>query len=312
MEKLSVFAVMTRLKIRMSNITKALRLLRDFIGYNIKVERARQNKDILAKNAHLQNSQSGEVFILLTGSSLKDKDLSWLKDKKTIACNFFFMSQQYKDLDVDFWTFIESWRHEQIGLLTWGLENAILKRNNMSNKMKIFLSSSAYAYYKDPSIFFASDREINETLKLADFFFVSGNGDFENQNDINNQLDAPCNVLNGTLYFAIGLSIYLGFKKIYLLGSDYACDPIRIGHFYDEFERIWSKEKVDEYGKYSLFDTMNRKQRAINNFAISKGVNLINVVDEGYQSRIFNSVTYAELMRNYAAADKDLIPRVKI
>ena len=49
--------------------------------------------------------------------------------------------------------------------------------------------------------------------------------------------------LDGSLTTMIGLAIYMGFKKAYLVGCDYFFNPFISGHFWSRFEKIIGSNK---------------------------------------------------------------------
>ena len=278
----------------MNSFIKSISLLTEFLKYNLSVLLATRNTSSLKKNKDLKGKYNGKVFILFTGNSAGKIDLSFLKNEYTIGVNRFFLHPQYKDLNVDFFSCIADWRYIKLWTMSWIVEMCFLK----SKKSLItFLHSSASVYINDDE----KDYEYRDKKNFFDkdnIYYVQSDGSFSSDADIKEELDAPCNILNGSLYFSVGLAMYLGFKEIYLLGADNAKEPLTVGHFYDGLDEVWDKEKVNACSNPNLYDEMINKQKSINLFALKNNVKLFNVIEKGFTSPVFQSVDKEELMNS--------------
>ena len=103
--------------------------------------------------------------------------------------------------------------------------------------------------------------------------------------------------MSGSLYFSIGLAMYLGFNKVYLIGSDYSSEPIRVGHFYDGLNEVWSREDINTDSNPDLYDNMIKNHAAIKAYAEKNNVEIINVTGEGFSSPIFKSSTMENIIK---------------
>ena len=123
--------------------------------------------------------------------------------------------------------------------------------------------------------------------------------------------------------------IYLGFKEIYLCGAGYTYNPIYMNHFYDNYvfnkknSKIKNFEKAKHISKFhqenfndsllfkdfvSINDRIHgryindfKKDRAfvqnnlINDYAKAKGVNIKNITPDGFESPIFEKVSWTKV-----------------
>lgn len=98
---------------------------------------------------------------------------------------------------------------------------------------------------------------------------------FESKNPFRDRADSH----HGTLQFQLSLSIYLGFKKAYLVGHDYTHFPSRSHHFYEKGTGILDGNKgfSQEFISYS-----------------KKHIDLVTVTLDGV-SETMNYITYRDL-----------------
>ena len=67
------------------------------------------------------------------------------------------------------------------------------------------------------------------------------------KSNINSDLQPLNNIQEGSISTALGIASYMGFKEIYLLGSDYLTDPPFYGHFYDDFHEVGNPSDYKVY-----------------------------------------------------------------
>lgn len=273
-------------------IISFLKALNEFFKYNYKVYKGVRKKDILRINSRFRNSESGEVYILLTGSSLSGKDLGFLKNKKVIATNMFFMSDFYREINVSHYLLVEPWQYRKQWLLSWMLEMIMLRKNDES-QTNIWLNITSYPYINDQLLHF--DRETANSLKKNKFNYVSAKGDFLD-GEIKNDFHETVNTTSGSIYASIFLAIYLGYETIYLLGADYTKLPFFVGHFYDNTRNHWTEEKMDELNQLDpLSLKMKNKLEQMRNYAETKNVDIINIIDGNETSPYLNHIKYQNI-----------------
>lgn len=222
-------------------------------------------KNLLKKNSRLRSAHSKQrCFILGSGNSIKDHDLSLLKDDVVIALNNFA-------------------RHPQFNLLS----NSTKKRyyliapihppqsdqewekwlrsiySTIKGKWNLFLGLSSYPH---------NSFELNKKFSIWDrdevYWFFAGN----NWSPLMPATYSP-NFTNSIMggrtasVYALQLAIYLGFKDIYLLGMDHDTilhtDPSKMRfystseHQVDERNRVYGNNfYIDAYhNMYNTFKT---------------------------------------------------------
>jgi len=277
----------------MNLIKKVLVSLFNFIRYNMLAIYSIRNLSILKRNTNLKNKYSGRVFILATGSSVGEMDLSGLKKEHTIGVNRFFLHPQYENLDVDFFTCIVDWNYDKLWSNSWIVEMCFLKSKR---SMKTFLHSSAFTYITNDKVDYEY-RNKKSFFNKDNIHYVISGGSLLSADIIQNDIAKPCNIMSGSLYFSIGLAIYLGFDEVYLLGVDNSKHPMRVGHFYDGLDEVWDKDRLNSGPNPNQYNDMLDKQKKINKFAIENNIKIFNVVDSDYTSPIFASIGRAEFMR---------------
>ena len=117
--------------------------------------------------------------------------------------------------------------------------------------------------------------------------------------------------------FNIAIALYMGFKEIYLIGADYSFEPSREFHFYDELlvSKTIKKEialqwinkianargievykiiEDEEYYKPTFINlSANRdRDKIVNDFTKSMGVNIHIIIPDGFSSPIYNGVSW--------------------
>ena len=107
----------------------------------------------------------------------------------------------------------------------------------------------------------------------------------------NSNVEPFCGVNNsfkGSFTFAIGACVEMGFNEIYLVGADYAKLPLVVGHFYD------GEERVNPYEE-KVVSQLHHNHKDMKEFCEENGVKLINVLEDGFESPIFESITIEEV-----------------
>ncbi len=274
-------------------LRKIIEHIIDFFVYSANTMYSIKNHSLLQDNNKLKGKYSGKVFILATGSSAGKLDLSCLKDEYTIGVNRFFLHPQYEDLNVDFFTLIEDWSYRKLTGLSWIAEMCFLKSKR---SMITFLHSSAFTYINNDKV----DYEYRNKKNLFDkkkIHYVVPSGNFSSVDNIQSNIDKPCNIMSGSLYFSIGLAMYLGFNKVYLIGADYASEPIHIGHFYDGLNEIWGRNEMNTSSHPDLYDNMINQHAMIKSYAEKNDTEIFNVIKKGSSSPIFNSISIEEISK---------------
>ncbi|MCF7917301.1 MAG: hypothetical protein K9L61_05930 [Candidatus Omnitrophica bacterium] len=248
-------------------INNYLNVLREFYRINKSAYKNSKNIDILKKNIELCNKYKGErIIIVQTGNSVDNIDFKFLKNEYVFGCNFLALHKSFDDLDINFYLDIDTWSYRLYYTYCWWFD-ILYTRTNPGTK--IFASASSYEMIKD-----------RRNFRKEDTHYLAFNSRFSDSSNISIKVDQMCNIVTqGSFSATICLSIFMGFKDIYLIGADYAKDPLVAGHFYDG---VKSYTKPD--------NALVKNYRAINEFAKNKGVNIYNVVDDGFNSRVFSQI----------------------
>jgi len=144
-----------------------------------------------------------------------------------------------------------------------------------------------------------------------------------------NDLTQRITFLEGSIFFSIAALMYMGFKEIYLCGAGYTYEPVNAFHFYDNFifPKSMGKENAEiearkandirnqevssncEYYGLSEKDNFYRgiyiermdhdphkeAHRILNDFATAQGVKIYNIVPDGFESPVYEKITWQEL-----------------
>lgn len=273
-------------------ISKTLQTVIEFIRYNASVIRCMRDPQLLKPNSVHRGEACGEVYVLYTGSSLKGKDLGWLVGKDIIATNLFCLSDQYDRLDIKHYTIIEPWNYRNLTFLSFFTDLAMLRRKSGS-KPTLWLNASAHHYIGQKQLHY--DFFSESLLRALNVRLIASRGDFSNDSEVRDDLSGLTNVAMGTMCFNVFLAMYLGYNKIYLLGADYTKTPLRTGHLYDNWHQAMTADEMSDIAGYDVLLQSSQRNRKMIDYAAEKGVRIINVVDRGFDSQLFDSVYYDEL-----------------
>ena len=182
------------------------------------------SRGILENNKKFRNIYEGEeCYIYGNGVSLKWYDLKNFSDKRSIICGFTYLHKNSRDLNIvadielhpfffyPFWWNIYTKRYELNKI------NKFMKKSGrFSVDYPVFLSLSNYpAMCLKSNVYYIH----NFGKKNPDVRYYDVAGTFS--------------YMRGSLYGTIGLAMYMGFSKVYLVGMDYLHDEPRTGHFYE-------------------------------------------------------------------------------
>lgn len=272
----------------------ALKKLSAFVGYNIAVLLSCRKEDLISCNAAIKDSCKGDVYILFTGGSLRDKDLGWLADKDVIATNLFFMSPWHQKLKINHYVIIEQWSYDLLKFMGFALD--MIKLRGMDNsRPTVWMSHTGRHYLNKKQLHFESNSE--KIISDLDVRFVKPDGDFVKDGNINADLSVPCNTAQGATVFTIFLAMYLGYKRIFLLGYDYGKTPMTLGHLYENWNETIEAADLNAMAGFDLGSLLKIREELIERYACSKQVEIFNIVDNGFSSITFNELKYSDLIR---------------
>lgn len=195
------------------NLTSKIRYLLDRPKY----------KKYIKQNSELKNKYKGETcFILGNGPSIKKLDVSLLRDKYTFAVNGFYESPLYEQLKPSVYCVYDKFefanRKEELQRMV--IEN--------DHDMIFLFNRRAIGEIKDDRNCYYVYSTLLPTLR-------------NNNYDLTRNANTFINVLG----FCVMCAIYMGFKRIVLLGNDFSRFASRKQHhFYDVDKQIDRKESM--------------------------------------------------------------------
>jgi hypothetical protein len=125
------------------------------------------------------------------------------------------------------------------------------------------------------------------SYREKDTYYITSNGNYLSSSDISSDLHQLNNIQEGSISTALGIASYMGFKEIYLLGSDYLSDPPIYGHFYDGFH---------ESGDASSYESYRQRASWMIEHVEKKGCKVINVLKDKTYSSSIESITFEDLI----------------
>lgn len=175
-----------------------------------------KDKDIVSKNIRFKNIHQGEkCYIVGTGPSLKNINLDFLKDEIIFGVNYLYKSESSKHLEPKYYCLYDEIFH------TNRIEDTIKLLGLYPNTI-FFVRTKAYNNFQNNGI-----KQNNIYYQPCNVF---QHDDFISL-DMTKSMTAPYNVILGCIQTAM----YMGFKEIYLLGSDYnSFASLKVEHVYDD------------------------------------------------------------------------------
>lgn len=277
--------------------------------------------DILKENISLKDIYKGKrCFIMGTGSSLNDIDFSLLADEYSFSCNYIFDHHDINKLKLKFYAVIDS----IYSISTISYNHGSLPPEILYPKIDSMLSDPTTLFF----INISARRFINK-LKLfynRHVYYIKQSLPMELAKTQSNELTERITFADGSIYFMMAAAIYMGFKELYLCGCGYTYSPIACLHFYDKIPTIPNDISKDERVKildnvaasynaivYNydkplfIYDTPQDQKRhiIIKDFAISNGVRICNIVPDGFESPIYEKVSW-EYVRNNVISNKEI------
>lgn len=212
--------------------------------------------DYIKKNAALRNIHEGETcYILGNGPSLNKVDLSKLKGKHIITVNKFILTPMYSDLTPEYHCVIDRFILEQV-------KDAVkedLEDNNSSTK------------------FFLHRTGIDK-IGSSDRAYYIYNRHFPVGEDVRPDLTQNASTFYNVLPFTAMCAIYMGFKKIVLLGNDFSFFTARKDqHFYDINEKKERQESL--YQDLTGCFIVLLQYRSLRKYCEKYGIDIVNATE---------------------------------
>jgi hypothetical protein len=237
----------------------------------------RLHQIILKKNINLKNLHKDESCVIFgNGGSLKYFDIKRHDGFFYMGTTFAMLHKDIENLKPDFYVIPQKYDFYPLAFINnnnkeshWNFNyrRRIYKRIIKKGKdTRFFIDlSNYYGFFQRP--------------KLLNFFHSYKNSQLKDD-EFEYELNSNFNCTNGSLEIMIGISKYLGFKKIILIGCDYLGTPKLDGHFYSHSDP-WIGKKI--YNSY-----IERIKK------LSKNMEVVTIFPEGISSNEFKSFTYDE------------------
>jgi len=181
-------------------------------------------KYFLKKNIHLKNKYYNQTCYLFgNGSSLNKFSLKFFSKSYTFSCNWMLLHRDYEILENNIgytlstpFFFSPFFKNPYTKKIKINLAGKFFLKNFNFKKNNLFTSIANYPFlFFKPNVYYMHDFG-DKSLSIKNF-------------DLTNCFS----LMSSALYSMIGITKYLGFKKIVLIGMDYLYDQPFYGHFYE-------------------------------------------------------------------------------
>lgn len=243
---------------------------------------------VLQNNVQYKDIHAGErVFILCSGPSISQLNLTLLKDEKTIAVNSFYLHKDCQAISPTY--YCEPAFEEYFSFDT------------VAQHLREMERSTPRAHY----FFGLEEKNIVDQMeefnnRYVNYISFSKDGD---KSDID--LTVPVIGVQSVSIMALEIAVYMGFQKIYLLGTEH--DFLVTGkytHFYNYQESIAATEdkNLDDEGRMAdSYDELLTaayilwsQYKVLRKIAEKKGIKIYNATPGGVLD-LFERVDYHKL-----------------
>jgi hypothetical protein len=283
-----ISSIHRKLSVKVKFIKELIKLKFDnkynFVIYSRKLRNIHQNK---------------RIIIIGTGPSIKYQDLTFLKDDIVIALNEFYLHPEIDVIKPKYFLYTGYNIHKDTVdfdvAVKWykEFEKCILK-----NKGTALLPISDFDFLKENQLM------QNDLLKKYFFNYTINIKKIE-------RYDFEYDVLSfygdNSAINAIGLSIYMGAKEIYLLGLDHdwilTYKNKKQNHFYKDEESLIYKDHSQNFKRVTLLDNLINYCRifeqytAIEKYSKMKKINIYNMTDGGMLD-VFRLKNYSQFIKD--------------
>jgi len=258
----------------------------------------RQNQRSVKKNKRFENIHAGKTCIILgNGGSLKYFDLSVLSNSFTIGCTYSLIDNRLRDSGLSYCVFPSAYSMYPFWKKRNPKTGKKIQLNSLSPIFKKIIKENSYTEFfislTDKYAFLKQPKNIN-------FLYHFGKKNSETYD-----MSGSFSTVTGGLDFMLGISKYLGFSKVIILGCDYLGEPCMEGHFYSTNKPYIGEYKVDYVKRISKIvdqlelDVLTIFPKGVKSIAFkSKSFSEYFGVDEQYhnQSQIIDD-DYLELLK---------------
>ena len=291
-----------------------------------------RGKILLEKNGSLYNKHKGErIFLLGTGESLTHINLLDLKNELTFGTNLIFLYKDLKKLNLNYFLLLDSYRKSKPQFpKDFRFDLKSNHKEEVYRRLGELIESDTVLFL--PSV---NEKHIEKNIKYNKKYYLKASNILSLNSDtsIQKNFDLLSRSICGltSLYSSISVLMYMGFEEIYLCGQGYTYDPEYILHFYDnikipknacsksqaenEIKSIIEKRRLRggriRYGgilekdnyyraiciRNKSYDKSTIEHNLINDFALSNGVRILNIVPNGFKSPFYESISWGEIKK---------------
>jgi hypothetical protein len=186
------------------------------------------SKGLLKNNREFKDiHKNEECYIIGNGASLKYFDMKNFNNKVSFGCSLMRAHKDFDKMNIKYYITTHPLIHSPL----WrGIETGLYLEKNPFYKFWHTINNTGYIQFIHP----------------LDYFFIK---DKSNYRFLHNFKRLPLSLKycdptksfsfgGGSIEIMLGLAIYMGFKKAYLVGCDYFFKPYISGHFWSRFEQI--------------------------------------------------------------------------
>ena len=254
---------------RIRHLKRALEEIQIFISGSILSYKNAHNKKLIRNNNVLSSTYNNQrVFVFLTGTSINKIELKRFSNENVFGVNLIAYHNDFQDLNANFYAIPAPCDPRIARLFDFHLK---IISNKIDDQCKLFLHGSIKSwldesnYFNRNSIFYTLSDSFVPNSKVLPYCGVNES-------------------FKGSFTFTIAACVEMGFREIYLVGADYSKIPLVVGHFYD------GEKSINPY-EQNVIDELNDNHRVMKKFCEKHNVKLFNVVEEGFDSPVFESIT---------------------
>lgn len=194
--------------------------------------------DALSVNRKLFNivSKDKRCFIMGTGETLKSQKLKFLRNEDVFSCSFCSLMEEYNYINPQFYV-LPALTNDPLRV---NEEKGIYIKEKLDFYSKSITSPIVFCDYYDRNYI-----QYYESFKGKKIYYLYQTGEWdEKKKSIYDLCEQTPAIQTGSIMM-LKTAMYMGYKKIYLIGTEHDLVTHRYGHAYDLKElKKWNFEKL--------------------------------------------------------------------